>query len=108
MAGTASVWYPALALGIKAGIHALANCCPNECTEVQEAFEEGNWEESKNIYQRVFPVNAAVTATYGIAGLKYASDLLGFKAGYVRSPLQRLSDSEKAGLEKILKTAKVL
>lgn len=108
MVGTASAWYPALALGIKAGIHALANCCPNECTEVQEAFEEGNWEKARNIYQRVLPVNAAVTGVYGIAGLKYACDLLGFKGGYVRSPLQQLSDSEKVGLEKILKTAKVL
>ncbi len=108
MVGTASAWYPALTLGIKAGIHALANCCPNECTGVQEAFEEGNWEEARNIYQRVLPVNAAVTGVYGIAGLKYACDLLGFKGGYVRSPLQELSDSEKVGLERILKTAKVL
>jgi 4-hydroxy-2-oxoglutarate aldolase len=108
MVGTASAWYPALALGIKAGVHALANCCPNECAEVQEAFEEGNWEEARNIYLRMLPVNAAVTDRFGIAGLKYACDLLGFKGGYVRSPLQQLSDSQKEGLKEILKTAKVL
>jgi 4-hydroxy-2-oxoglutarate aldolase len=108
LVGTAGAWYPALTLGIRAGIHALANCCPNECIEVQEYFEVGNWEEARNIYQRVFPVNTAVTGTYGIAGLKYACDLLGFKGGYVRSPLQALSDSEKAGLKKILTTARLL
>lgn len=108
LVGTASAWYPALALGIKAGIHALANCCPNECIEVQRVFEEGNWEEARSIYQRVFPVNAAVTGAYGIAGLKYACDLLGFKGGRVRHPLQQLSELEKKGLSRILETAKVL
>lgn len=108
MVGTASAWYPALALGIKAGILALANCCPNECAEVQEAFEKGNWEEARNIYLRMLPVNTAVTDRYGIAGLKYACDLLGFKGGFVRSPLQQLSDLEEEGLKNILTTAEVL
>ena len=107
MVGTASIWYPALTLGVKACVLALANCCPGECIEVQKKFEEGNFEESRELYERVFPVNTAVTGKYGIAGLKYACDLLGFEGAYVRKPLIQLKDNEKIELEEILKVAKV-
>lgn len=102
MVGTASAWYPALTLGIKAGIMALANCLPNECAEVQEKFDEGDLKESYDIYQRVFPVNTAITATYGISGLKYACSLLGYKGGYVREPLLELKEDEKNKVNEII------
>lgn len=103
MVGTASAWYPALALGITAGIMALANCNPNECAIVQEEFEKGNWEKARSIYQAVFPINSAVTATYGIAGLKHACDVLGYKGGFVRSPMLELALSDKEKIEDIIK-----
>lgn len=108
MVGTASAWYPALTLGVKAGIVALANCAPNECAMVQEEFEKGNVEKAREIYARVFPVNHAVTATYGIAGLKYACSLLGYKGGYVRRPLLELKEEEKEKIKQILIKAELL
>ncbi|MDF2949919.1 MAG: dihydrodipicolinate synthase/N-acetylneuraminate lyase, partial [Sedimentibacter sp.] len=107
MVGTASVWYPALTLGVKGSVMALANCCPRECIEVQKEFETGNLDKAREIYERLFPVNSAVTGKYGIAGLKYACDLLGFKGGYVRKPLIQLKDQEKTELIEILKKAEV-
>ncbi|NYB73994.1 dihydrodipicolinate synthase family protein [Sedimentibacter hydroxybenzoicus DSM 7310] len=107
MVGTASVWYPALTLGIKAAVMALANCCPGECIDVQREFERGNIEKARELYERVFPVNSAVTGTYGIAGLKYACDLLGFEGGYVRKPLIQLKEHENTELIEILKKSKV-
>ena len=108
LVGTASAWYPALTLDIKAGILALANCNPNECAKVKEEFDKGNWENAREVYQRIFPINTAVTGTYGIAGLKYACDLLGYKGGSVRSPLLPLKEEEKKGIEEVLKNALVL
>ena len=108
MVGTASAWFPALTLGIKAGILALANCNPNECVSVKENFDNGGWEKARVIYQRVFPINTAVTGTYGIAGLKYACDLLGYKGGTVRAPLLPLKEEEKHSIEAILKKAQVI
>jgi 4-hydroxy-2-oxoglutarate aldolase len=108
MVGTVSAWYPALALGIKAGIFASANCVPNECALVQEAFDENNFEKAKEVYVRIFPVNEAVTATFGVAGLKYVSDVLGYKGGFVRNPLLPLKEEEKASLNKILTTASLI
>jgi 4-hydroxy-2-oxoglutarate aldolase len=108
MVGTASIWYPALTLGIKGSVMALANCCPGECVEVQKEFEAGNLEIAREVYERLFPVNSAVTGKYGIAGLKYACDLLGFKGGYVRKPLIQLKDQEKTELIEILKKLKFI
>jgi len=105
MVGTASSWYPALTLGISAGIMALANCSPNECASVQEYYENGQIEKARDAYTRIFPVNTAVTATYGIAGLKYACSLSGYEGGYVRKPLLELKEDEKKKVRDILSKA---
>jgi 4-hydroxy-2-oxoglutarate aldolase len=108
MVGTASAWYPALTLGIKASIMALANCAPDECAEVQKCFDDGDHDRARDIYERMFPVNTAVTATYGVAGLKYACNLLGYEGGYVRSPLLPLKDENQKKVDEILYKAQLL
>lgn len=102
LVGTASAWYPALTLGIKASIMALANCAPDECIEVQKYYDDGEQDKAKETYIRMFPVNAAVTATYGVAGLKYACDLTGYEGGYVRGPLLPLNEEDKKKVSGIL------
>jgi Dihydrodipicolinate synthase/N-acetylneuraminate lyase len=106
--GTASILYPALTLGAVGGILALANCNPSECVEVFEAMRKNDHETARETYLRMLPVNTAVTATYGISGLKAACSMLGLKGGFVRKPLQEQSEQGKNGVRDILKTAGVL
>lgn len=106
--GTASALFPALTLGATGGIVALANCCPDQCVEVYNSYINGEYETSRRVYQRVFPINTAVTASYGISGLKWACSLMGFKGGYVRKPLQEQSKENKIIIKDILKKSKVL
>ena len=108
LVGTAAAWYPALTLGIEASIMALVNCCPGECIDVQKEYDNGNDDKAREIYERVFPVNAAVTGKFGIAGLKYACDLLGFQGGLVRKPMLQITEDEKISLKEVLTKAKVL
>lgn len=108
LVGTASAWYPGLLLGVQAGVMALANCAPTECVQVQQLFEEGKMEEAEALYRRLFPVNLAVTATFGIAGLKYACSCRGFSGGHVRSPLLELEDRERKTIDSILEKASLL
>jgi 4-hydroxy-2-oxoglutarate aldolase len=107
LVGTAAAWYPALAVGVKASVMALANCCPDECIEVQKLFEEGKNEKSLELYKKMYPVNSAVTGGYGIAGLKYVCDELGFEGGFTRKPLLPLKDREKGELDSIIKKAEL-
>ena len=105
MTGTYSAWYPALAMGITATISAMANCCPNEIAETQELYEKGKHAESFELYQRMFPVNAAVTGGFGIPGLKYSSDYLGYSGGHVRNPLADCNEAQKEQLRAIIDKA---
>ena len=79
----------------------------NNKVDYGKFIENGMNLKARELYERVFPVNTAVTGKYGIAGLKYACDLLGFEGAYVRKPLIQLKDNEKIELEEILKVAKV-
>ncbi len=108
MTGTFGAWFPALCLGVSGIISAMANCCPNEITEVQTLFDAGKMDEARALYQRMFPVNAAVTGAYGIPGLKYASTRMGYTGGFVRNPLADSSASDKEALDGIMKKAGVL
>ena len=105
MPGTFSVWYSALALGLTGIISAMANCCPNPIAEVQELFDAGEWATALALYQRFFPVNAAVTGRYGVAGLKYSATQAGYTGGHVRNPLADSSATDQAELDAILAKA---
>ena len=108
MVGSFSVWYPALAMGVEGIVSAMANCCPNEITEIQELFDAGNWEAARDLYYRMFPVNSAVTGAFGIPGLKFAADYCGYTGGYVRNPLLDSSKEDKAKITAILQKAQVV
>lgn len=108
LVGTASAWFPALTLGVEGSIMALANSCPGECIEVQKEFDNGNVEKARELYEKVFPINSAVTGTFGVAGLKYVCNLLGFEGGLVRKPLLQLKEEEKVKLKEIVTNAGLL
>ncbi len=106
--GTAAAWFPAIALGMRAGILALANCAPNESARVLSLFEEGKLADARELHNRLFALNAAITATYGVAGLKHAAEVCGYAGGAVRSPLQPLREEEKQTIECLCREAGVV
>ena len=105
MTGTYGAWYPALAMGITGIISAMANCCPNEIAKTQELYEAGKHKEAFDLYQRMFPVNAAVTGSFGVAGLKYVCDYLGYSGGHVRNPLADCDETQQEQLRAIVDKA---
>jgi len=105
LVGTAGVLYPGLVYGAKGGVMALATCCPDKCLEICELFAAGKYEEAKALQMKMIPVNNAVTGTFGIPGLKYVMETLGYIGGPTRRPLLPLTDEEKVKLDQIMKTA---
>ncbi len=102
LAGSASFLWPGLAVGAVGGILALANIAPDRCLELYRLFTTGSWVEGAEVQRWMIPVNAAVTARFGIAGLKAALDMLGYYGGPVRSPLLNLNKGEVETLRQIL------
>lgn len=106
--GTGSILYTSLTVGAVGGILALANIAPNECIKIQKLVEEGKHTEALELQQRFLPVNKAITAKYGVAGLKAALDMLGYFGGEPRAPLSVLQESDKKDLQQILYKAELL
>jgi 4-hydroxy-2-oxoglutarate aldolase len=108
MVGSASVWYPAMHLGVTAGILALSNFAGNQCAEIQALFDAGEFEKAEALHQAMLSVNTAITTAYGVAGLKYAATLAGYEGGFVRSPLLSLTEESKKTIRDILVKAEIL
>jgi 4-hydroxy-2-oxoglutarate aldolase len=108
LAGSASFFLAGLTVGAVGGILALANIAPQMGLELARLFEIGARDEAAELQRRMIPVNNAVTARFGIAGLKAALDMLGYYGGPVRSPLLGLTEEERQTLREILQEGEVL
>lgn len=108
IAGSAGFLYPALCLGAVGGVLALANVAPERCVEVFEWTRAGRHAEASALQKRLIPANQAVTAGFGISGLKAALDMVGLYGGPVRGPLRPLGEQQTAQLRRILETAGIL
>ena len=105
-AGSASFLYPSLALGAVGGTLALANILPNECAQMQELVMAGKHNEAKDLQLRLLDINNAVTARWGVPGLKAALEIQGLYGGEPRRPLLPLGQQERKELADILAKAK--
>jgi 4-hydroxy-2-oxoglutarate aldolase len=103
--GNAPVIYPALSLGAVGGILAVACCAPRPAAALYRAFVEGDHARARRLQEAIAPLATAVTATYGVAGLKAAMDLAGFHGGPVRAPLLPLPDSARESLRSLVQAA---
>jgi len=108
LVGTAGALFGALTLGAVGGVLALANVAPEACVRIQHLLRQGDIEAARALQIRMLPVNTAVTATYGVPGLKAALDMLGYFGGDPRPPLLPASEKERSEIKAILKTAGLL
>ncbi|RLC75872.1 MAG: dihydrodipicolinate synthase family protein [Chloroflexi bacterium] len=102
LAGSAGFFLAGLTLGAVGGILALSNVAPKKCLDLYQLFQAGKMEEAAALQRWMIPVNAAITARFGIAGLKVALEMLGYYGGPVRSPLLALTGEEQRALWEVL------
>ena len=87
LAGSTGFFYPALHLGAGGGVLSLANILPEPCCELYRLFRDGRYDRALDLHGRLARLNAAVSGTYGVAGVKAAMDMTGFTGGEPRHPL---------------------
>ena len=75
---------------------------PQLCVEIYEAVRAGEHEHARELQRRLASVARAVTVRFGIGGLKYALDLLGFKGGLVRAPLAAPDEEARREMARLL------
>ncbi|MCU0458563.1 MAG: dihydrodipicolinate synthase family protein [Bacteroidales bacterium] len=102
LAGGAGFLLPALATGAVGGILASANIAPGHCIDILRAFAAGDITLARELQHSIIPVNAAVTARWGVPALKAAMDHLGLYGGHVRRPLLPLGDDHHRQLLELM------
>lgn len=103
--GSAPAFYPSLCVGAAAGILAVANCAPRPALALFRAFAASDHARARRIQAALTPLGVAVTATYGVAGLKAAVDISGRRGGAVRAPLLPLPPAVHDELRRLLEAA---
>jgi 4-hydroxy-2-oxoglutarate aldolase len=108
LAGSGSFLFPALMIGAKGGVPAVANVAPRECVEIYESFRRGDYETARELQLKLLPVNEAVTSRWSVPGLKAALDETDYYGGPPRLPLLSLGEADRAKLREVLLAAGVL
>ena len=108
LAGSGSFLLPALSVGAVGGVMALAAVAPFQLQEIVDCFAKGEMAKARETQLGLIAANGAVTARFGIPGLKMAMDFIGMYGGPVRSPLRPLEKDHIEELEQILKKVGIL
>lgn len=102
LTGTGSALLPFLSLGAVGGVMALANFAAVPLRQVMDDFYTGRLNKARQTQLAVADLNHAITAKYGVAGLKYAMDGTGYYGGPARKPLLPLGAEGRAEIDRLL------
>ncbi len=108
LVGSAGTLYPAMMVGAKGGIVAVANVAPDVCVRLYDLTVAGRHDEARLLQRRMTPLAQAVTSGYGVPGLKAAMDMAGYVGGDVRGPLRPAKPEAREHLARLLKEAETL
>jgi 4-hydroxy-2-oxoglutarate aldolase len=87
LVGSTPTLWPSFVVGAVGAVLAFANACPYACITIWEAFRTREQEAAHDWQNRIGHPAFLVTAKYGVPGLKYAMDLMGYYGGPPRLPL---------------------
>ena len=102
LVGSASTLFESLELGACGAILALANVFPELCVEIYDASRAGDSARAKTLAQQLVAPAKILGPQYGIPGLKYTLDRLGYYGGPPRSPLLPVSEAAKVEIGEML------
>jgi 4-hydroxy-2-oxoglutarate aldolase len=102
LVGSAATLYQSLEIGAIGAILALACAFPGLCVEIYEASRAGDSTRAQALAQKLLAPAKMLGVQYGIAGLKYAMDRLGFYGGPPRAPLLPVNEATQREIDGML------
>lgn len=102
LTGGASVVFPALAMGARGAILALASALPDKCAALFQLFRYGHFDKARDLQLILVRASKVIVSECGIAGVKFVMDHRGYRGGVPRLPLQPLKEEQKARLLELL------
>jgi len=102
LVGSASTLYESLEIGAIGAILALACSFPELCVGIYEASRAGDKPRAHSLAQKLIAPAKMLGPQYGIAGLKYALDRLGYYGGPPRGPLLPVGEPAQRDIDSML------
>ncbi len=101
--GSGPLLYTALSAGARGAILAVSCVAIDLCAAIYRAIENSDHANGVLLQRKLTPLARAVTARFGVAGLKAAMDIIGFNGGPVRAPLRGVAADVRLELSGLLK-----
>lgn len=105
LVGSGSTYAAGLAAGADGGVLALANVAPARASEIHRLAADGRLDDARALNAALVELNRAVTAEYGVPGVKVGLELRDRPVGDPRRPLQPLPADDRTALESTLVAA---
>jgi 4-hydroxy-2-oxoglutarate aldolase len=102
LAGSTGFFYPSLLLGAVGGVLSLADYLPGPCLRLYGLFRDEQFGEALELHRRLVRINTGVSGAFGVAGVKAAMDLCGYRGGEPRRPLMALRDEERQKIKTLI------
>jgi 4-hydroxy-2-oxoglutarate aldolase len=102
--GSAPTLYASLCVGATGGVVALANVVPDLCVRLYELWAAGRSADALQLQRALTPLARLVTAVHGVAGLKAAMTLAGYRGGAPRLPLAPAGDGCVVEIRRAIQT----
>lgn len=94
LVGSPAILHEALEVGCSGAVLAAGCLAPNTACAVRQAWQEGRYEDAKELQGKLAKL-ARATAANGVGHLKAAMDLTGYYGFLSRSPLPNPTDEER-------------
>jgi 4-hydroxy-2-oxoglutarate aldolase len=104
LVGSAATLFESLEKGAVGAVLALACAFPELCCEIYQASQAGDRERAQSLAQKLQSPSKLLGAQYGIPGLKYALDRLGYYGGPPRPPLLPATEAARNDIDAMLST----
>jgi 4-hydroxy-2-oxoglutarate aldolase len=102
LVGSSTTLFESLQLGAVGAILALADAFPELCVEIFDLSRAGEREKARELARKLLVPAKMLGSQYGIPGLKYTLDRLGYYGGPPRLPLLPLAEPAKQEIEAML------
>jgi 4-hydroxy-2-oxoglutarate aldolase len=102
LVGSAAMLYESLQKGAVGAVLAISNVFPEICSEIFEAAQSGDSARALSLQQKLIAPAKILGPQYGIPGIKYALDRVGFYGGPPRPPLLPVGEEARREIDAML------
>lgn len=100
IAGSITNFLVGLKAGASGGVLSMANYLPDQCCKIQTLFDDGKLEEAEALSDSLITLNKGASGKHGVAGVKCAANLFGYKGGEVRNPLSDCTTEQREAIRR--------